>query len=109
MTVFILSLVTCGFYGLYWDYMTFEELKQYNGEGSGGVVGALLCWVIVGYFIMVTEIQNMFKADGKTAPLEVIDAVWLFVPIYGLYRYITKVQGALNDFWVSKGAPPAPA
>lgn len=106
-SVFWLSLLTCGVYGLYWDYLTFEELKQYNGEGSGGAVGVLLSWILVGYFVLITEIQKMYQADGKTAPIEPIEAVWLFVPIYGLYRYFTKVQGALNDFWVSKGATPA--
>jgi hypothetical protein len=103
----ILSLVTCGFYGLYWDYLTFEELKQYNGEGQGGGIGLLLCWILVGYFILLTEIQKMFEADGKKAPFEPIEALWLLVPLYGIYKYITMVQSALNDFWVSKGAAPA--
>src|SRR6266568_4803283 len=41
-TVALLSLVTCGIYGLYWAYLTFEELKQHNGEGLGGGLGGLL-------------------------------------------------------------------
>ena len=105
-SVFWLSLLTCGIYGLYWDYLTFDELKNYNGDGLGPV-GVVLCWLFVGYFILITEIQKMFEADGKQAPIEPIEAIWLFVPIYGLWRYIHKVQGALNDFWVSKGAAPA--
>jgi hypothetical protein len=61
----------------------------------------------VGYFILLTEIQKMFEADGKKAPFEPIQALWLLVPLYGIYKYITMVQSALNDFWVSKGAAPA--
>ena len=38
-TVALLSLVTCGIYALYWAYLTFEELKQHNGEGLGGGLG----------------------------------------------------------------------
>jgi hypothetical protein len=106
-TVFWLSLLTCGIYGLYWDYLTFEELKQYNGEGSGGGIGLLLCWLWVGYFILASEIRNMYQADGKQSPVEPSVALWLFLPIAGLYVFITRVQGALNDFWVSKGAQPA--
>jgi hypothetical protein len=103
----ILSLVTCGLYGLFWDYTTFEELKQYNGEGLGGLIGLLTCWIFVGYFLLLVEIQKMFEANGKKAPFEPIFALWLLVPLYGIYKYITTVQSALNDFWVSKGATPA--
>ena len=48
-TVALLSLVTCGIYGLYWAYLTFEELKQHNGEGLGGGLGALLSWLVAGW------------------------------------------------------------
>jgi hypothetical protein len=106
-TVALLSIVTCGLYGLYWAYLVFEELKQYNGEGSGGAVGALLSWIIVGWFILPQEIQKMYQADGKQSPVEPIVGVWLFLPIIGYFIYINKVQGALNDFWISKGAAPA--
>jgi Domain of unknown function (DUF4234) len=106
-TVALLSIVTCGIYGLYWAYLVFEELKQYNGEGSGGAVGALLTWIIVGWFILPQEIQKMYQADGKQSPVEPIVGVWLFLPIVGYFIYMNKVQGALNDFWISKGAAPA--
>jgi hypothetical protein len=105
-TVALLSIVTCGLYGLYWAYLVFEELKQYNGEGSGGAVGALLSWIIVGWFILPQEIQKMYQADGKQSPVEPIVGVWLFLPIIGYFIYMNKVQGALNDFWISKGAAP---
>lgn len=105
-TVFWLTLLTCGIYGLYWAYMTFEELKKYNGEGSGGGTGLLLCWVYVGWFMVVSEIENMYKADGKPSPVEPVVGAWMFLPIVGLYIYLDKVQGALNDFWISKGAAP---
>jgi Domain of unknown function (DUF4234) len=105
-TVALLSIVTCGLYGLYWAYLVFEELKQYNGEGSGGAVGALLSWIIVGWFILPQEIQKMYQADGKQSPVEPIVGVWLFLPIIGYFIYMNKVQGALNEFWISKGAAP---
>jgi hypothetical protein len=106
VTIFLLSIVTCGIYGLYWAYLVFEELKEYNGEGSGGALGAILSWIIVGWFILPQEIQKMYEADGKQSPVTPIVGVWLLLPIVGLYIYLDKVQGALNDFWVSKGAQP---
>ncbi|HSO96391.1 MAG TPA: DUF4234 domain-containing protein [Acidimicrobiia bacterium] len=107
--VALLSIVTCGLYGLYWAYLVFEELKSYNGEGSGGAVGALLCWIIVGWFVLPQEVQKMYQADGKQSPVEPIVGLWLFLPIIGYFIYMGKVQGALNDYWVSKGAAPLAA
>jgi uncharacterized protein DUF4234 len=105
--VFILALVTCGIYGVYWMYKQFEELKQHTGEGLGGAVGALLSLFWVGYFLLPGEVQKAYEAEGRQSPVEIIEALWLFVPIYGMYRYFNKVGGALNDYWIAKGAAPA--
>ena len=48
----------------------------------------------------------MYQADGKQSPVEPIVGVWLFLPIIGYFIYMNKVQGALNEFWISKGAAP---
>jgi Domain of unknown function (DUF4234) len=106
MTVFILTLVTCGIYGLYWMYKQFEELKQHNGEGLGGVVGLILCLFYAGYFLLIAEVQKTYEVDGKQSPVQPLEALWLLVPIYGIYRYFNTVGGALNEYWVSKGAQP---
>lgn len=106
MTVFVLTLVTCGIYGLYWMYKQFEALKEHNGEGLGGVVGTLLCLVWAGYFLLIVEVQKTYEGDGKKSPVEPIEGLWLLVPIYGIYRYFTTVGNALNEYWVSKGAQP---
>src|SRR5260370_1783675 len=74
-TVAILAIVTCGIYGLYWAYLTFEELKQYNGEGAGGALGAIMTWIIVGWFGLPQEIQTLYHAYANTSPV---------VPILGL-------------------------
>ena len=106
ITVGLLTLVTCGIYGLYWDYKTYEELKQHTGEGLGGVVGMLLCFVWVGYFMLPIEVGKMEEADGKPASVTAVDGLWLLIPIAGIFIYFNKVQGALNEYWVSKGATP---
>src|SRR6266516_6805973 len=72
-TVALLSLVTCGIYALYWAYLTFEELKQHNGEGLGGGLGALLSWLVAGWFLVIVEIQKMYQADGRESPVEPIE------------------------------------
>jgi hypothetical protein len=105
--VIVLTIITCGIYGLYWLYKSFEELKQHNGEGLGGLVGMLLGLVWVSYFILPIEIQKTYEDDGRQTQVSAIYGLWLLLPIIGTIIYILRVQGALNDYWVSKGAAPA--
>ena len=105
--VIVLTIITCGIYGLYWLYKSFEELKQHNGEGLGGLVGMLLGLVWVSYFILPIEIQKTYQDDGRQTQVSAIYGLWLLLPIIGTIIYILRVQGALNDYWVSKGAAPA--
>jgi len=107
--VALLSLVTCGIYALYWAYLTFEELKQHNGEGLGGGLGALLSWLVAGWFLVIVEIQKMYQADGRESPVEPIEGLLLLILIAGWFLYMNRVQVAPNDYWVSKGEAPLPA
>jgi hypothetical protein len=104
----LLTIVTCGIYGLYWEYVTFEELKQHNRKGLGGVVGLVIGILIgiVNAFVLPSEIKAMYEEDGRSSPVEPIHGLWVFLPIVGGIIWFVKVQGALNDYWVSKGAQP---
>ena len=42
LSVILLSIVTLGIYGLYWQYKTFQEMHDHTGEGIGGVDGTEL-------------------------------------------------------------------
>ena len=100
----LLSLVTCGLYAYYWIYLSGEELKEHNRDGLGGLVMLLLTFVIVGPFLLGAEVEKMYKADGKESPVTALTALWLLVPLAGIYIFVNKAQTALNDYWVSKGA-----
>ncbi len=101
-----LSIITCGIYGIYWQYKTFQEMKDYSGEGVGGVVGLLLAIVcgFITYFLMPSEVGGLYERDGRPKPVSVTTGFWLFLPLLGGFVWLWKVQGALNDFWASKGA-----
>jgi hypothetical protein len=102
----LVSIVTFGLYGIYWAYSSHEEVKQYSGEGVGGVLGAVI-YVFAGVitlFLLPIEIKKMYEKDGMQSPVSAATAFWVL--LFGIPWYV-KCQAALNDFWAAKGAPEA--
>ena len=100
----LVSIVTFGIYGIYWAYVSHEEVKQYSGEGVGGVLGAVIYFFagIITLFLLPIEIKKMYEQDGRPSPVSAVTAFWVL--LFGIPWYV-KCQAALNDFWASKGAP----
>jgi hypothetical protein len=105
LTVALLTLVTCGIYGIWWYYRSFSDLKDYSGEGVGGGLGLLLAIFcsIIAVFLLPSEVGNLFEREGKEKPVTAMTAFWNLIPIAGFFIFIFKVQGALNDMWESHG------
>jgi apolipoprotein N-acyltransferase len=104
--VIVMYLVTLGFYGFYWIYKSFEEVRAYRGQGVGGLAGVLLAFIIVSTFLLPAYVGRMFKEDGKHNPVSGYTGFWVLVPYVGGFIWLWKIQSALNEFWGSKGAPP---
>jgi hypothetical protein len=101
----VMSIVTLGIYFIYWLYKTFAEVKHHRGEGVGGVVGILLCIIVVGYFKLPQYVGRMYRAEGnENPPVSGLSGLWIFVPYVGTFIWIAKVQGSLNSYWMAKGA-----
>jgi Domain of unknown function (DUF4234) len=105
----LLYIVTLGFYSWYWVYKTEEEMGKHTGEGLGGVLG-LVIWILIQpvmAFVIPSEIGKMYRKDGQEPPLSGWTGLWLFpgaILIIPAIVWFVKVQGALNDYWESKGA-----
>ena len=106
VVVILLSLVTTGIYGLYWQYATFKEMKAYAGEGIGGGLGLLFAFLlgIVNVFLMPHEVGNLYVREGKEAPVSALTGFWVLIPIVGGIIWVVKVQGRLNEVWEEHGA-----
>ena len=106
LVVLLLTIVTLGIYGLYYYFKTFDEMKEYSGEGVGGVVGLLLsifCGIVT-IFLLPAEVGNLYERDGREKPISAATGFWVLLPLIGSLIWLWKVQGRLNDFWESKGA-----
>jgi hypothetical protein len=106
--VVLLTIVTLGIWGALWTYRTSEDLKRYNGDGLGGVLGVVI-YLLLGVVLMFTipnEIDKMYQRDGRQSPVRAIWGLWVLLPLIGLFIWYFKVQRALNDFWLSKGSAP---
>jgi hypothetical protein len=104
--VILLMIVTLGIWGFFWTYRNSEDLKKYNGDGLGGVLG-LVVYLLLSVVLMFTipnEIKNMYERDGRQSPVQAIWGLWFLLPIIGHFIWYFRVQSALNDFWASKGA-----
>jgi hypothetical protein len=104
------AILTLGIYTFVWVYKTHEEIRRYSGNGVGGVVGLVIYIVLspVTYFIVPSEIRYMYEdLDGGKSPVNGIYGLWFLLPLFGSIIWFVQVQGALNRYWESKGAPPA--
>jgi hypothetical protein len=106
-------IITLGIYGLYWTYMTFDELKRHTRQGLGGGLGLLIGFLTGGiatWFIAPSEVAKMYTADGREAPLSGATGFWMLLPVIGPFIWFSKVQGSLNTYWqVRKFGQSAPA
>jgi hypothetical protein len=105
LAVLLLSIVTIGIYGLYWYFRTFKEIKEYSGQGLGGVLGLILslfCGIIT-IFLLPAEVGGLYQRAGREPPISGLTGFWVFLPIIGGIIWVFKVQGRLNDFWASVG------
>jgi hypothetical protein len=101
-----LSFITFGIYFLYWTYQVFREMKDHSGEGVGGVVGLVIGLVIgvVNWFLIPSEIGNIYARAGHEKPVRGVTGFWNLIPLVGTIIWIIKVQGALNERWQSAAA-----
>ena len=102
-------ILTLSIYGLIWTYKTQEEIKRYSANGVGGVIGLVIYILIspVTFFVVPSEIRYMYEdLDGQKSPVRGLTGLWVLLPIIGGIVWFVKVQGALNRYRQSKGAPP---
>ena len=105
VVVVLLTLVTLGIYHLYWTYQVYRELKETQREGIGPVLGLVLAILlgVVNWFVLPSEVGNMYERQGKEKPVRGVTGFWNFIPLVGWIIWLVKVQNALNRQWEEMG------
>lgn len=109
VTAVFLTIITLGIYSIVWWYSTFEELKNYRGQGWSGtlylVFQFLFPFPLVALpWLMPAYVGRLYAEDGREKPITGLTGFWLLLPIFGAFVWLFKIQGNLNEFWISKGA-----
>jgi len=105
----LVTIVTFGIWGFFWTFWTGEDVRRYRGNGLGGVfylVIAIFIYPVV-MFLLADEVGKMYEEAGEHPPINALWGLWFLLPLIGNIVWYVKIQGALNDFWIARGAPPA--
>ena len=99
--VIVISIITIGIYFLYWTYQVFRELKDHTGDGVGGPIGLVIGILIgiVNWFLLPSDIGNMYAKAGQEKPVSGVTGVWNLIPIVGFFIWVWKVQSAMNRIY----------
>ncbi len=106
----LLSIVTLGIWTIVWSYQNGEEIKQHARTGLGGVVYLLITLFIspVTMFLMASEVEQMYRREGKEPPITTIWGLWFLLPLIGNLIWYVRIQRSINDYWTTHGSSVSP-
>jgi hypothetical protein len=104
--VLLLTIVTFGIWTIVWSYQNGQELKQHARTGLGGVAYLFISLLIspVTMFLMASEVEQLYRREGKQPPITTIWGLWFLLPLIGNLIWYVRIQRSFNDYWTSHGA-----
>jgi hypothetical protein len=96
--------LTLGIYQIIWGYSTFEELRNYRGQGWSGTLYLIFTFLfpfplIAVPWLLPAYVGRMYAEEGRPSPITGLAGFWTFLPFIGAFIWFFKVQGHLNAFW----------
>ena len=108
--VILLTIVTLGIWTIVWSYQNGEELKQHARTGLGGVAYLFITLLLspVTMFLMASEVEQLYRREGKEPPITTIWGLWFLLPIIGNFIWYLRIQRSINDYWTDHGSTVSP-
>ena len=80
------------------------KVREPAAVGIGPIIALVIGIVIspVNWFVLPSEIGNMYAAAGKEKPMSGVTGFWNFIPLVGFIIWVVKVQHALNRAWTGE-------
>jgi hypothetical protein len=108
MTI-LLAIVTLGIYMFFYYYLTHEEIRRHSGTGLGGPLALVIALVfnVASPFLLSYEVGGLYERAGQAKPVSGLTGLWVmpgFLILVGPFIWMIKTNGALNDYWRSRGA-----
>ena len=106
LLVILLTIVTFGLWTLVWSYQNGDALQRHPGRGHGGVADLFITLLLspVTMFLMASEVEQLYRSDGKEPPITTIWGLWFLLPIIGNLIWYVRIQSSLNEYWIAHGA-----
>ena len=98
--VIVFSIISCGFYGLYWTYVTMDALDKEGGSSNMPVIAQfLLLFFYVGYILFGLNADANINAIKAQRGLPTADnkVLWLILGLIFPVALIVLVQMEINQ------------
>ena len=98
----VLSIVTCGIYGIYWLYKLCEDMNKLTGEPGNPLFDVILCAVTCGIYSIYLSYKWADRADNlrrkhNAAPKN-NSTLFLILSVMSLDIVVWAIlQGDIND------------
>ena len=110
IAVFLLSIITCAIYGIYWYIMSFVELKAFRQNRGFGLVGYIVMYFLLLsiplWWLLPKDIGDAFAEIGQPKAINGNLGFWIFLPIIGGFIWFFSVVGAYNKLWAATQSAP---
>jgi len=113
VTVIILSIVTCGIYGLFWYYTIMDDLNKASDKEVINpvmfLVLAILCGPIMYYILYMIDknLAELSRQEGLEYKENFI--LWLLLTLVcgiGTFIAMYQITNAYNAIWEKRGGAP---
>ena len=59
-------------------------------------------------FLMASEVEQLYRREGKEPPITTIWGLWFLLPLIGNLIWYFRIQRSINEYWVAHGSTVSP-